>query len=156
MFKLLKKIFVPLFICVFLGYWFQYHYREQEIPMYSLKCVHDEYQEVIHWYLIKRKRKDEVPYAMYDGPWMSESFSLTSETRALVKIGQLEEANMEFFVFSMNPPYNQEKIKINRRTLKLALNSHLDFSYNCDIRNPGEFWQYVQEKLKVKRAQLKI
>ena len=154
-YKLFKKILIPLCLVGIGFHWYYQHYREQEIPMYSVKCTHDEYSEVIRWYLLKRKRKEEIPSSLYDGPWASEKFSLTSSEKQLVRVGRLDMANVDFFKFVTQSKNNQE-ILINRRTLELKVGENPNHSYLCEIRNPGEFWKYVLEKLKIKKAQLKI
>jgi len=123
--------------------------------MYSVKCIHNEYSEVTRWYLLKRKRKEEIPSGLYDGPWASEKFSLTSNEKQLVRIGNLDVANADFFKFTTRSK-NKEEIYIDRRTLELKLEESPIHSYICEIRNPGEFWKYVIEKLKIEKAQLKI
>lgn len=136
-------------------FWYTKHYMEQEIPIYSLKCSHDEYSEVSRWFLLKRKRKNEIPSSLYDGPWTSKNFSLASDKNQLEKAGLLKLATDELFKFS-SVTYPEKEIHINRRNLKLKTENQLQYTYSCEIRNPGQFWQYVEEKLKVKKSRLKI
>ena len=147
-----------LLIVLLLGcfwFWFEEHYLEQEIPIYSLKCSHIEYSEVIRWFLLKRKRKDKLPSGIYDGPWSSKEFSLSSDKNQLEKIGILTMATKDIFKFSsrLNP---EKEIYINRQNLKLKPENQIQYTYSCEIRNPGEFWQYVEQKLDIEKSRLKI
>ena len=155
MWNKLKKTLLPALAIGIIIYWYTQHFREQEISMYSLKCLHNEYNEVIRWHLLKRKRKEEVPSSLYDGPWLSEKFSLTSNENHLVKIGTLKLATAELFKFTSLKNSGRE-IYINRRNLRFKPENHLGYTYTCEIRNPGEFWKYVNQKLKIEKAQLKI
>ena len=147
-----------LLIVLLLGcfwFWFEEHYLEQEIPIYSLKCSHIEYSEVIRWFLLKRKRKDELPSGIYDGPWSSGEFSLSSDKNQLEKTGTLTMATKDVFKFSsrLNPA---KEIYINRQNLKLKPENQVQYVYSCEIRNPGEFWRYVEQKLDIEKSRLKI
>ena len=139
------------------GFWFWYekHYLDQEIPIYSLKCSHIEYSEVVRWFLLKRKRKNEVPSGIYDGPWLSKKFSLSTDKNQLEETGILTMATKDIFKFSsrLNPG---KEIHINRQNLKLKPGNQVLYTYSCEIRNPGEFWQHVEQKLDIEKSRLKI
>ena len=129
--------------------WFEEHYLEQEIPIYSLKCSHIEYSEVIRWVLLKENGKMSF-HRDFDGPWSSEEFSLSSDKNQLEKTGTLTMATKDVFKFSSR--LNPAKEIINRQNLKLKPENQVQYVYSCEIRNPGEFWRYVEQKLDIEKS----
>ena len=150
-----KTILVMVLLLGFFLFWYEKHYLEQEIPIYSLKCSHIEYSEVIRWFLLKRKRKNEIPSGIFDGPWSSKEFSLSSDKNQLEETGILTLATKDTFKFSSRL-HPQKEIYINRQNLRLKPENEIQYTYSCEIRNPGEFWQYVEQKLDIEKSRLKI
>ncbi len=150
-----KIILVMTLLLGAFWFWYEKHYLEQEIPIYSLKCSHIEYPEVIRWFLLKRKRKNEIPSGIFDGPWSSKEFSLSSDKNQLEETGVLTLATKDTFKFSSRLHPEQE-IYINRQNLRLKPENEIQYTYFCEIRNPGEFWQYVEQKLDIEKSRLKI
>ncbi len=150
-----KIILVMALLLGVFWFWYEKHYLEQEIPIYSLKCSHIEYPEVIRWFLLKRKRKNEIPSGIFDGPWSSKEFSLSSDKNQLEETGVLTLATKDTFKFSSRLHPEQE-IYINRQNLRLKPENEIQYTYFCEIRNPGEFWQYVEQKLDIEKSRLKI
>ena len=150
-----KIILVMVLLLGLFWFWLKNHYLEQEIPIYSLKCSHIKYNEVTRWFLLKRKRKNELPLGIYEGHWSSKEFSLSSDKNQLEKTGILTMATKDVFKFSsrLNP---EKEIYINRRNLRLKPENEIQYTYSCEIRNPGEFWQYVEQKLDIEKSRLKI
>jgi len=150
-----KIILVMTLLLGAFWFWYEKHYLEQEIPIYSLKCSHIEYREVIRWFLLKRKRKNEIPSGIFDGPWSSKEFSLSSDKNQLEETGVLTLATKDTFKFSSRL-HHEKEIYIKRQNLRLKPENEIQYTYSCEIRNPGEFWQYVEQKLDIEKSRLKI
>ena len=150
-----KIILVMVLLLGLFWFWYEKHYLEQEIPIYSLKCSHIEYREVIRWFLLKRKRKNDIPSGIFDGPWSSKEFSLSSDKNQLEETGALTLATKDTFKFSSRL-HSEKEIYINRQNLRLKPENESQYTYSCEIRNPGEFWQYVEQKLDIEKSRLKI
>ena len=73
----------------------------------------------------------------------------------LEEIGALTLATKDTFKFSSRL-HPEKEIYINRQNLKLKPENEIQYTYSCEIRNPGEFWQYVEQKLDIEKSRLKI
>ena len=95
------------------------------------------------------------PREFFDGPWSSKGISLSSDKNKLEEIGALTLATKDTFKFSSRL-HPEKEIYINRQNLKLKPENEIQYTYSfVKIKNPGEFWQYVEQKLDIEKSRLK-